>query len=213
MCCSGERSRTPNSFGILACGCSRGFVPGFVPLSPPADCCQSATNTSAEPMVDASSMTTQKSRIEPRIARDLDTGWAGSVSCSWRLSPTRRLARFCHGSSPNRDGARSEHGYRFRGRATLEGLIGGVVNVVTVYLTQYAYTCRRHRDSGYGRVPSAREDGWGRKTTERSEGGFVPTATEPQFGSWRGDAAGGVKGFVPTGTGRFYTVRGVTRTA
>jgi hypothetical protein len=33
----------------------------------------------------------------------------------------------------------SARGYRFRGRATLDGLIEGVVNVVKVYSTQY--TC------------------------------------------------------------------------
>ena len=44
----------------------------------------------------------------------------------------------------------SARGYRFRGRATLDGLIEGVVNVVKVYSTQYTENWRPHRDSNPG---------------------------------------------------------------
>jgi len=51
----------------------------------------------------------------------------------------------------------SARGYRFRGRATLDGLIEGVVNVVKVYSTQYTENWRPHREVIPAGIPFYRQ--------------------------------------------------------
>ena len=77
-------------------------------------------------------------------------------------------------------------GYRFRGSAVLTGLIEGVAEVVRLSSPKYGEIWRPHRDSGYGRTREAcalcARRRVGTKTTEQSEGGFVPTGNRNSFG-------------------------------